>query len=334
MCKSIKVLIALLTLYPAVNLIGQDKPAEGFAAVAPFVNDQTVAVVSIDLSQIDLPALEKQLIDPLRQSDAQRIAASVLSDKLSRFSQKLQEEGVRYVYLIGSLQFLPLNTARQENTRRPYGTLDQCMFMVVPGMQGTSRALLQMILNDQQMPASEGYRMFKVGPGLRETKYGTIVATEDVLDNWSGIEPQPRPEFEKALSAAGDHPICAAIAPTPVMARAAEEILRDPLPGSSEPIGQVLARGCRWMGIGVQPNVEKFSADVVIQSANAEAAHQLGGCSNNWPHKCWRGRLLMTIRRLLQQQPRWLRRRSFRWCLWPKGTNWCCRLMVTVRNSL
>jgi prepilin-type processing-associated H-X9-DG protein len=276
MRKSIKMLIALLTLYPAVNLFGQDKLVEGFAAVAPFVNDQTVAVVSIDLSRIDLPALEKQIIDPLCHSDAQRITASVMSDKLSRISQDLREEGVRYVYLIGSLQFLPLNPARQENTRRPYGPLDQCMFIVVPGMQGTSHAQMQMILNNLQMPASEGYRMYKTGPAMRETKYGTIVATEDMLDKWSAIEPQPRPEFEKALSAAGDHPICAAIAPTPVMARAAEEILRDPLPGSSEPIGRVLARGFRWVGIGFQPNVEKFSSDVVIQSANAEAARQLG----------------------------------------------------------
>src|SRR5262249_51150773 len=74
---------------------------------------------------------------------------------------------------------------------------------------------------------------------------------------------------------AGDRPMRLALLPPPIFARAAEEILRDPVPNTDKPAGPILAHGFRWLSLGVEPSLDRFSASLAIQSDGADAARSL-----------------------------------------------------------
>ncbi len=59
--------LMLAILFTAVAKAAEEKRADDLAAIAPLVDDQTVAVVRIDLPKIDLAPLQIQLLDPLAQ---------------------------------------------------------------------------------------------------------------------------------------------------------------------------------------------------------------------------------------------------------------------------
>ena len=96
-----------------------------------------------------------------------------------------------------------------------------------------------------------------------------------VLDKLATMKPTARPEFEAAFAACGDRPVCIAIVPPAIFARTAQEVLRNPLVGGNQPLGAVLARGVQWLAVGADANLETFSAQLTIQSADAEAAESL-----------------------------------------------------------
>src|SRR5262249_35591132 len=93
-----------------------------------------------------------------------------------------------------------------------------------------------------------------------------------LLDQLGSIPSTARPEFRTALAAAGERPMRLAVVPPPIFARAAEEILRDPAPGTDKPAGPILAHGFRWLSLGVEPDLAKFTAQLVIQSDSQDAA--------------------------------------------------------------
>ncbi len=102
-----------------------------------------------------------------------------------------------------------------------------------------------------------------------------VISIRGILDRLVVFAASPRPEFQPALSAAGDHPVCVAVVPPPIFARATREILLNPLLGTEKPFGPIVAHGFRWAAIGVEPNLERFNAQVAIQSTDASAASAL-----------------------------------------------------------
>jgi hypothetical protein len=72
----------------------------------------------------------------------------------------------------------------------------------------------------------------------------------------------------------------AVVAP-PIFARAAEEILLEPLSGMKQPMGPILARGLKWVALGVEPNLDRFQTQITIQSADAQAANDLSALMNH-----------------------------------------------------
>ena len=84
----------------------QEKHADDFAAVAPFIDDQTLAVVRVDLAKLDLAALQKQIVEPQLYTDPERAAVAAEFDKFRLVADQLRGSGGK-VYLVVSLAPMP-----------------------------------------------------------------------------------------------------------------------------------------------------------------------------------------------------------------------------------
>jgi hypothetical protein len=263
-------IVALLALFPVLGHADELDP------VAPLVNDHTVAVIRIDLNDIDLAALQKQYLDPLAQTDAARLGVSVAVAQAQDWLQWFRTNGVRSAYLIATME----NLSQVPGFGAPEQIAVACMpIVVLPELNAAGIAELQKKLE----PLNRELRQFsKVEPQLKcgEIRGKPIVAFSGLFDAMASAKVQPRPEFAAALQAAGDRPLRAAIVPPPFFARAAREILLDPFPGTKEPLGTIVSRGVKWASVGFEPNIDRFHAQLVIQSADAAAATEFADIVN------------------------------------------------------
>lgn len=235
--------------------------ADELKQISPFLNEQTIAVATLDLEHIDLAGLQKQYFDPLAKTNDARIGVSVFVGQVQELINQLRADGVRQIYIVttGSrLQHLSLN-------RLDEAIVTELQFVVLPGAKAATLKAVYAKLDTKHKPP------LKVG----EIQGAGVVAFGNLFDELSSLKPQPRPELAVALAAAGDHPIRWAIIPPPLFARASQEILLDPLPGMETSLGSIVARGVKSVSIGVEPNLDRFAAHLVIQSADADAAKQL-----------------------------------------------------------
>jgi hypothetical protein len=262
----------LAFFYCSPMLFGQEERADVTTAIAPLINDQTVAVMRIELAQLDFGKLQRQIIDPLQRSDADRVQTTLLIEKLKNWSQQLQSQGGGRLYLVFTLENNPDLT-----DTRGAGIL-KSLFLAIPTTKGLSDTQAREIESAVQIPApipTPTPSIGRMGPKLRKIHGIDVLADESLLEKLSGVRPTPRPEFAQSLSAGGNRPLSLAVVPPPILARASEEILLDPAPGTNQPLGKVLAKGVRWIGVGINPDFEELSANAIIQSENAAAAETL-----------------------------------------------------------
>jgi hypothetical protein len=276
--RHIALTIALISsTIAATNLSGATVMLDDLPVLQPLLNGQTVGLIGLDLTKLDLPTLQKQFIDPLCQTDADRLAAAITVSKLREWTQLFRKDGIERVFLITTIEYLPAYWPKQETEHGILKHLARSSFLVVPRANEKLRQELRKALEGMRMTVYVGYNRVTFGPKLRETKQAAVIAFDEVLEHFDSLKPEPRPEFEQALAAAGNQPICIAAVPPTIFARAAEEILLEPLPGTDEPLGPILARGVRWVSVGLEPNLSKFSSQVIIQSADVNAARNLEG---------------------------------------------------------
>ncbi len=234
--------------------------------MAPFIDDHTLAVARIDLTKFDLTAFQKQIIEPQLRTDPERAAVAAEFDKLRQLAEQLRASGGR-VYVVVSLAPLPgiQNVGAM-------GMSVPSVFAVVPGAKAPALNEIDQLLKlqvDEHTPRSAPLVFI-----VRQELHGvTVVGPQAVLNQLKTTPAVARPEFEQALMAGGDRPVAVAVVPPTIFARAAAEMLRDPAPGGDKPLGPILSRGVRWIGAGIEPNLDKFNAAAVIQSADADAAN-------------------------------------------------------------
>jgi hypothetical protein len=237
--------------------------------VAPLVNDQTLAVISLDTARIDLPALQKQVLEPLCQSETDRAQLAIAIDKLQQWNQQLRIDGGRRVFFVTTIE----NSAAFSDLKYPEWVVADHTFIILPGIKAGP---LREIIDAAQLPLKQErsieprYRI-----ECREMEGSTVIGFAGLINKIQTLRPTPRPEIEKALATAGDQPVCVAITPPPVLARAAEEIFSKPLEGSDQSPGRIMGRGVRWIAAGIDPRRESFHAQLTIQSADVAAAESL-----------------------------------------------------------
>jgi hypothetical protein len=246
MYRILAVALALALAPPAAAADRFDPDARA-AAIAPFVDPQTVVVAHADLARIDLDGLVRQ-VAAAGELDAQE--AEALRRELGSWLPDLTRAGGKELYAGFSLADLA--------ARPPF-------FVVVPLAAGADAAAVRRELGRGK--ALEALRF--------ETRDRAVVGgSAATLKRLGALRPGPRPELARAFAAAGDTAAQVVLLPPADTGRVLDELLPTLPPelggGSSRP----LAHGLRWAALGVDlpPQAE---LRLVVQSSDADASRAL-----------------------------------------------------------
>ncbi len=249
-------LCSLLFLIPLATLEAQTAfdPAARSAAVAPFVDDATVALVRVDLERLDAAAIVKLLADVLPADDKQAAGQlAKLEQAIKAVKTAARAGGISELYAVLSMRNVP---------KEP--------LLIVAPLKGSA-------------PAAEAAEILKqlTGQSAAEAIGNTAVAgTPQVLARLEKLQPAARPDLVKAFALAGDTAAQLIIAPTDDTRRVIREMLPrlpDEIGGGS---GEVLADGFRWavLSANLPP---KMSLNVTVQAKDEPAAAALRGMALN-----------------------------------------------------
>jgi hypothetical protein len=243
-----KLFLSLPLLLSATAAQAQDAHAR---ALAPFLDERTVAVLHIDLGAIDLDRITPRIAAALD------VPAARLNEPKKRFGEilnGLKKAGATHLYLVMSLADVP----------------DYSAFAVVPLAKGTDAKALAAALEKSWL-SNEHFSFEKVGNAVVGSEHR---ATRDRLRK---LKPTPRPDLLKALAATRGFARLVVV-PTLDTARILEETmptLPDELGGGSI---KPLSRGLRWVALRVAlpaKGAKTPAVRVVVQAANARQAKEL-----------------------------------------------------------
>jgi hypothetical protein len=223
--------------------------AKRLAAVAPFLDDQTLAIGHVDIARLDPAAIAEFFTGIMPAGEGAAEAKQEIAKTGARFKEFQQEvikSGVKEVYLVVSLADIP----------------ESSPFLVAPLATGGDATEFQKLLP----------------PGLkfetaRTMGKASVLGSKRTLERLTTLKPKARPEFAAAFMAAGETTAQLVIAPSADNRR----VLREMLPRLPEEIGgsgTVIADGLQWAAIGVDapPQLDVKGA---IQSKDEESAAAL-----------------------------------------------------------
>ncbi|MBI1917025.1 MAG: DUF1559 domain-containing protein [Planctomycetes bacterium] len=236
-------LLVLLLCAPAAAAAEGIDPGK---AVVPFLDEQTVAVVRVDLSRLDVDGFFRWLAR-VQRGDPRESAGP--HDELRRLTDGLGKVGVREVYVVLSLADLPEGPP----------------LVVFPVGKGTDVKALKSVLAKSEL----------IGNFLFEEREGALIGSSgETLKRLRGAKPRPRPEFARALDAAGAAIIQIAAAPTPALRRS----LTEALPTLPRELGgaptKLVAEGVEWVAAGFDLP-PKANLRVVVKGTDAATAKGL-----------------------------------------------------------
>jgi hypothetical protein len=239
MRKPLALALALALALPAA---GADSAAGARAkAIAPFLDEQTLAVVRLDLTKLDADALATAMAD----------LGGMGADEATHFKQTagqwlgdFAKVGGKDLYVIASLADYP-----------------NWPFVIVPLGDGADATAIANPLGPRVAPAGPRER---VGTVL----FAGAAATHQRL---KGLKPAERPELAAALAAAGDAAAQVALIPPPHLARVVEEMMLALPKEAGEGSGKVLTRGVKWAALGLDAP-PKLAVRLTIQTQDAAAA--------------------------------------------------------------
>lgn len=242
------VLTTIIALALALSLSAQPAfdPAKRAAAVAPFVDAETIAVARIDLGRLRAEPIAAHIATMLKLTEAE---AGKVRERVKRLQDAFAKTGAREVYLLVSFADL----------QSPFN-----FFVPLPD-SGDARALFELL--DSIIPAIPGG-----GKRTYAHKNGRFFAgSPKALLHFDQMKPDPRPELEKAFRAAGDTDVQLVFAPSNDHRRVVEEMLGELPKQFSFVNGKKLSAGVRWAAFGFNSQ-PKLSFQGVVQSQDAASA--------------------------------------------------------------
>lgn len=253
-----KVAVFPLWLLCVLPLAAADEKgnAEALAqAIAPYFDDQMIAVAHADLSRVEPDALMSRLAE-LAKLDAKEAAEvkSMVKDWKSWLGT-FTRAGGKDMYVFVSLADLPQSPP----------------FIIVPLTGNADAAALVKLFK-------EGSTQGRAGPFSVEVceKLGNavFVGTKETRKRLQGLKPTPRPDLAKVIAAVGDTVAQYLILPSADTRRS----LQDTMPTLPKEMGggsiTVLTEGILWGAWGVDAP-PKMKVRAVIQSKDDKAAQRL-----------------------------------------------------------
>jgi len=219
-------------------------PAARAKAIAPFLDEETIVVIHVDLTQTEIDPLYDKLLElvPLVEQ-----AIGTRRAELRRARAAFLEAGAKELYLVVSLADLP--------GRAP--------FVVLPRAGEVDLAMLRA---SAPPPGKDDV--------IEPVDDAVFVGLRPVLQRIKTIEPDPRGHLATAFEASGDTAVQVLLLP-PSYAR---RVIRETLPTLPPEIGggpsTILTEGLLWAaaGVDVEP---KIALQLTIQSRDGQAAAAL-----------------------------------------------------------
>jgi len=246
----VQVLTLSAALMGAATTTGAEPSPEAVArarAIAPFLDELTVAVFCVDTSRIDLDATitRATVLFPEIEPQPQEIKAAV-EPALAAFA----EAGGKDVYMVVTLEGLP--------------RVEHMFFFVIPltdRLDVDAIRKVGQLLDDDMVD----------GLMLEPFDSAAVVGRRQTIQRLKSATPDARPVLASAFSAVQDAPLQALLLPPTHTRRVIEELmpsLPDIVGGGSS---RVLTDGFRWAAVGLDlPPNERLR--LVIQSKDAPAA--------------------------------------------------------------
>lgn len=244
--RTLSAVLVSLFLLPSATW-GQNK----LDAVAPFLDEHTLAVGHVDLTKLDVSAMVKTVGELAPQDDkdfARRLQS--MESEASGALRDARRVGIENIYAVVSLA---------DGPKEPF-------FLVVPVAAGKE------IQHADQLLAG----MLRPNQVKEVIRNRVVIGAAPVLQRLKALQPVGRPELAKAFERTGD---CAAelvFAPTEDTRR----VLREMLPRLPDEVGggsgKMLVDGVQWAVLTVNPPPQ-LALEVTVQSKDADAAAALRG---------------------------------------------------------
>jgi hypothetical protein len=214
--------------------------------VAPFLDEQTIAVGHVDLTRVDVNAIAEKLTEfgKLKEED---IAGpkNVAGDSVAA----LTKAGARDLYCVVSMAEI----------------IGQPPFVVVPIEGDTDANGIKEALSASKLFAH--FKFEKIGSAV-------VGGTEKTMTRVKNLKPDQRPELAKAFAAAGDTAVQVIFIPTNENRRVIQEIMpKLPAELGGGPI-TIVTHGALWGAVGANLP-PSMSVHATIQSQDAASAQKL-----------------------------------------------------------
>ena len=229
-------------------------PKAAAKTVAPFLDDQVVAVAHVDFTRVNVDALWATFVD-LGQVDLKEVGDAPEGPR--GWVADFRAAGGRDVYVI--MSFADLVTSP--------------VSVVVPLEKNANGQAIGELFCD---PDVRPWRLTV----SEQSGNALFCGTEGSLKRLRTTKPHPRPELATAFAAVGDMTVQVAFIPASDMRRVVEEMMPTLPPEAGSGPSTVVTRGGLWAAIGLDlpPNM---ALKLVIQSSDAVAATALHSMITN-----------------------------------------------------
>lgn len=242
--------IVLLVLAGAGPVLGQGQGGKLSELLGPFVNDQTLVVVAIDVSRVDVDAFfdtgEEMVGAIVAEEEAAEVKAEwqKAREELKEGFDDVKSAGVKIAYVLWSL----------DNLQNP-------IFAVPLGAGGST--LESWLRENVRLGNEEHVRRGDV----------LFVGDKRVMERRKGAAAVVRTELDAAVAAAGDATIKVLLIPSVDSRRVIEGTLPLLLEGGQVP-ANAITKGFQWGAISVSLP-PKLSVRAYVQSADSASAKSL-----------------------------------------------------------
>jgi hypothetical protein len=246
-------------------------------AVASVLDEQTVAVIGIDTTRVDLDAIVAQVSAIPLVTERQRGDLAIQKKQLARWVEQFHKAGGHDIWIVLTLAD---------------GIADM-PFVVVPFNQGADRRGLEALFVAGKLAVPHGMDYPYIVTNVIERNHGLILGSNDTLNRLQKLSAPQRAIPREALNAVAGAEVRVFLLPTDDQRRVLSEFLRDPqaertvfehLPPRTVPAGLsrdpgeiarlALTDGLQWIAAGITTR-DPLALKLVIGSKDATSAQAL-----------------------------------------------------------